>query len=274
MKFLAFTAVALLTDYLALSFQEPSAILQTPQYASKKSLGRCFMSVPNAIDTLTSGLASIVRVDDKGLAGVTIVDNLNSNDDIRLLKLFDVENSNDCRLVRETVTELDLVVEKMIPAAPKSRALIDSSYPDGLPQGQEVPCLVASLTSGDEIVISGASALVKFLKGTFSNESIAVSSGEEKEPLQKVIQAITPLSLLVTSLLRVGRGSNLSPAANEAKRPELPLIMYSYEGNQFCRLVREVLTELDIVRIMNVRAFYILLIENFLPFPAPKSLGV
>ena len=27
----------------------------------------------------------------------------------------------------------------------------------------------------------------------------------------------------------------------------LPLVLYSYEGNQFCRLVREVLTELDLV---------------------------
>ena len=30
-------------------------------------------------------------------------------------------------------------------------------------------------------------------------------------------------------------------------QPEELLILYSYEGNQFCRLVREVLTELDIV---------------------------
>jgi glutaredoxin len=30
-------------------------------------------------------------------------------------------------------------------------------------------------------------------------------------------------------------------------RPGKPLVLYNYEGNQFCRLVREVLTELDIV---------------------------
>ncbi len=35
-------------------------------------------------------------------------------------------------------------------------------------------------------------------------------------------------------------------AKRSVPRPQQPLILYSYEGNQFCRLVREVLTELDI----------------------------
>jgi glutaredoxin len=50
--------------------------------------------------------------------------------------------------------------------------------------------------------------------------------------------------------LRPGRGTEVSPAvtsSSSTKRPEKPLVLYSYEGNQFCRLVREVLTELDII---------------------------
>jgi glutaredoxin len=38
----------------------------------------------------------------------------------------------------------------------------------------------------------------------------------------------------------------VTPAAINAPRPSKALVLYSYEGNQFCRLVREVLTELDL----------------------------
>jgi len=64
-----------------------------------------------------------------------------------------------------------------------------------------------------------------------------------------VIDAFTPVSLAVAGLLRTGRGTSVVPAAsasNQLNRPEKKVVLYSYEGNQFCRLVREVLTELDI----------------------------
>ncbi len=56
----------------------------------------------------------------------------------------------------------------------------------------------------------------------------------------------------MSNLLRVGRGVLVSEAASckavdVVPRPQQPLILYSYEGSQYCRLVREVLTELDIV---------------------------
>ena len=55
-------------------------------------------------------------------------------------------------------------------------------------------------------------------------------------------------STLVTgwmpSLLRLGRGGSVVPTAKKAAKQ---IVLYDYEGNQFSRLVREALTELDLI---------------------------
>ncbi len=55
-----------------------------------------------------------------------------------------------------------------------------------------------------------------------------------------------PVDLLASTLAsvsRFGRGINARPAA---VRPAVPLELYEFEGCPYCRLVREVLTELDL----------------------------
>jgi len=192
-------------------------------------------SVPTALDTLASGLASIVRVSENGLAGVTVAPNVKAQSDIGLT-LYDVENSKDCRLVRELVTELDLVID-IVPVGKGSK----NQAP------KEAPCLVAMANGGDETIVSGVTGISQFLKKTFSKEASEVPT--DGDTLQQVVQAITPVSLGAAGLLRTGRGASVAAAAsasNKVNRPEKKLVLYSYEGNQFCRLVREVLTELDI----------------------------
>ena len=105
----------LLLPLQVLAFQQGGRLHQPERFDS----GRLHMSVPNPLDTLSSGLASIVRVGENGLAGVTVLSTAKAVDGIKL-KLYDIENSNNCRLVRELVTELDLVAE-IIPSAPNSR---------------------------------------------------------------------------------------------------------------------------------------------------------
>jgi arsenate reductase-like glutaredoxin family protein len=224
--------------FLLLSFLCQSFAFQGPSHSHQNvrldSLQ--LSSVPNPIDTSTSGLASIIRVGENGLAGVTVSSNAKAAADIRL-KLYDIENSSNCRVVRELVTELDLVVE-IIPVA--------TSSSNTLPDGAEVPCLVASLPGGEEKVMSGVSDVTEFLKETFSEGTIVVS---KESSLEEVIQALAPVSLFATGALRTGRGIAVTPAVTSSvrvNRPQDKLILYSYEGNQFCRLVREVLTELDI----------------------------
>jgi glutaredoxin len=89
----------------------------------------------------------------------------------------------------------------------------------------------------------------------------------EKEAVDATIEELKDIALNVWNTIgnvlatgfRIGRGREVAaPALADLKnsqqqqqtvvvpRPQKPLVLYNYEGNQFCRLVREVLTELDI----------------------------
>ena len=48
-------------------------------------------------------------------------------------------------------------------------------------------------------------------------------------------------------MVRLGRGSSVVPSSLSGSPPPSALVLYDYDGNQFSRLVREALVELDIV---------------------------
>lgn len=202
---------------------------------------RLQMSVPTQIDTLTSGLASTCRFP----GGITVIQSaskLPEEEKPKLKQLFDVENSRTCRKVRERITELDLVVDIVIPAASNSRVFTDNAYDYALPQGTVIPRLVFAEPSGEERVLSGDEAILAYL-----DESFSVPAINTDEPREQAISLLREAGGYVADFLRIGRGSSVSPVAGAlAPRPARLLVLYSYEGNQFCRLVREVLTELDI----------------------------
>ena len=85
-----------------LSFSQQNGVT-----AKRTRLG---MSVLGPLDIATSGLASIAR-----LPFGTIVVQSDSREDLTdtfsIKVLYDTEESNDCRSVRERITELDLNVE-------------------------------------------------------------------------------------------------------------------------------------------------------------------
>jgi glutaredoxin len=232
--------------YASAAFRSSFKLARMVSQKSDAETTRLRMSVPNPLDTFSSGLASIFRLQ----FGVTASSNIKPNEDIRLIKLYDIENSLACRSVRERVTELDLVIEKVIPAAENSRATSDPSYEDALPSGAAAPCLVVSLPSGEQKVISGDSNILEFLDESYPSEISSESASAKSEPLQDVFEVLKMAGSYAAGWMRPGRGSKVSPAVTSSpsvNRPKKPLILYSYEGNQFCRLVREVLTELDIV---------------------------
>lgn len=169
-----------------------------------------------------------------------------------LTKLYDIENDRDCRVVRERITELDLVVEQVIPAAPNSRVVESSST-----AAISVPTLVAEV-DGKEVTFSGLDNILEFFDDKFSTEkveqpkAVAVEVGDNdgELTLDQIKDQLLDILSYLPGILRAGRGSSVCSAASSSlspSRPAKPLILYSYEGNQFCRLVREVLTELDIV---------------------------
>ena len=235
-------------------------------------------SIPNALDTITSGLASICRLPH----GITVDSNAflpNEQDGIRLRKLYDVENCNSCRLVRERLTELDLIVEMVIPAASNSRAMWDTTYDYAIPMdgggrgggggvGTTIPTLVVSRVDGmgneEERILSGEIEIVNFLNQAFVKPDNSKEKKALFSPLQVALDFINPVGQSFSSVLRTGRGCEVSPScgiqggiddtttlsfslSRRMQRPKQALVLYSYEGNQFCRLVREVLTELDLI---------------------------
>ena len=201
------------------------------------------MSIPDPLDTLTSGLASICRLP----SGVTVQKvAILPEGRLHIKELYDVENNNACRKVRERITELDLVVEKVIPAAPNSRVFTDSSYQNNLAQGTPVPRLVLVDGDGKETVLSGEDDILQFFNDAFPVQS----NGQEDSFRRQAVSILRNAAGKLAGILRTGRGTRVSQAASPSlspPRPNKPLILYSYEGNQFCRLVREVLTELDLV---------------------------
>lgn len=201
-------------------------------------------SVPNSFDTLTSGLASIVRikhgvsVDSEGISmsgpGAKFLP--------KIKKLYDIENSRECRLVRERITELDLVVDNVIPACDNSRAVKASSG------SITVPTMVVE-SEGKEITLEGSDAILGFLDNEFKLKK-PVEEQDEGDEVGELVSKADEVLVFVPGILRAGRGSLVCSAASSSlavPRPEKQLVLYSYEGNQFCRLVREILTELDIV---------------------------
>jgi len=168
----------------------------------------------------------------------------------KLTKLYDIENDMECRRVREKITEYDLVIERVIPATSNSRAIQASSI--------AVPTLVADV-DGKEVTISGADDIIAFFDEKFSTDREAKKDetptiteqmeAEDAIAMDQIKDKLSDLTSFLPGILRAGRGSSVCSAASPSlspPRPEKPLILYSYEGNQFCRLVREVLTELDI----------------------------
>jgi len=201
------------------------------------------MSVPNGFDTLTSGLASIVRLP----FGTIVSSPYPMKDAPKIVALYDMEGNTDCRLVRERISELDLDVETVIPAGDNSRAVTDSAYEyyEG-DAAKDIPRLVIVDESGKR-VYTGRDDVLGCLTDKFGPRKPIVEESEE-ELKKKVVDALVFLSEPLPSFLRFRRALDVAGCARslETPRPSKPLILYSYEGNQFCRLVREVLSELDI----------------------------
>lgn len=161
-----------------------------------------------------------------------------------LKKLYDIENNRACRAVRERITELDLTIENVIPAAENSRVMAFSTKP------KVVPTLVAEV-DGEEVVLAGERKIVEFLDLKFTTNKDKDNSQSEEEvadPPEVIVDLLLKIGSYLPAILRSGRGTKVVSAAYDltAPRPVQTLVLYSYEGNQFCRLVREVLTELDL----------------------------
>ncbi|KAG8457447.1 hypothetical protein KFE25_011302 [Diacronema lutheri] len=201
--------------------------------------GRAAVPRVGPLDTLTSGLASVarlqygVRVSDRLADGTPGLAPLAEPTPSPALTLFEFEACPFCRRVREVVTYLDLVVT-IVPCARGSRHRAEVLARGGKAQ---FPFLVDDAHS---VALYESADIIEHLLARYGAGS-PLPSADFFSPLSTA-------GAFVPTLLRAGRGARVSASAAAVAPPRAPaaLVLYSYEGNQFCRLVREVLCELDL----------------------------
>lgn len=143
------------------------------------------------------------------------------------LALYEMENCPYCRIVREALTTLDL--DAMVYPCPKSglrfRPLVRE-----MGGKEQFPYLVDANTG---VAMYESLDIVEYLYTTYGGR--AAHSARR-------MRALALPSSFAASALRAGRGIRKRAAV----APELPLVLWSFEGSPFARVVREELCELEI----------------------------
>ena len=150
----------------------------------------------------------------------------------RPLELYDFEACPYCRKVREVLCELDLdyVERPVAQGSPRRAELIR------LGGKMQAPYLVDPNT-GTRLYES--EDINAYLRATYGGE-------RSRFALPVVVDTITSA---VASGVRLARGGRCRVTT---ERPGLePLLLYNMEGSPYCRKVREVLAELDLVYLVR-----------------------
>lgn len=175
-----------------------------------------------ALETLSSGLASMARMPIALGQSTSVAPNLRPHKMQENLVFYDGgETDATSREVRECLTFLDLSV-MIYPSGPGCRYVCQSAR-FGTP-----PLLLDG-----EAVATGAD-IVPYLLSKYGVEGT------------KVEDSLRSASHLFASAIRGNRGSRVDVQRALLVPPREPLVLFNYEGNQFCRLVREELFELDL----------------------------
>jgi glutathione S-transferase len=186
------------------------------------------MGIARMIDVTTSLLATVARLGFAERVGKT------GRPPAKLLELYEFEACPFCRKVREALTVLDL--EVMIYPCPKGGTRFRDVVRTRGGKAQ-FPYLVDPNTD------------VEMYESDDINRYLFERYGGGELPLMLSLGPLTLAGSAAASGFRFGRGERYRPA----RRPEQPLELYSYEGSPFCRLVREVLCELELpYRLRNV----------------------
>jgi glutathione S-transferase len=157
------------------------------------------------------------------------------------LILYDVESCPQCRLVREACSMLSLSVTYM-PAlrGGRERAIKEARRIFG-GESASPPLLVDPNTS---VKLSELDAILQYLFRAYGNGQVPWTLRSGPVPVAT--------SMIGVGLFRWGAGGRYRtsnpPSSGEgdddAKAP--PLVLWSYEGSPFCKVVRETLSSLEI----------------------------
>lgn len=183
-------------------------------------------SRPRWLEVATSGLASFTRMPYGTSAGGPPPPT--ASQPTEPIRLYEFEACPFCRRVREAVTDLDLAVEVY-------------------------PCPKGALRHRDAVLQAGGKAMFPYIvdgntgKEMYESEEIVRYLYERyggREVPEGLLES-TKWTGWMPTLLRIGRGMVRYKGATE-EAPQKMLELYNYENNQFARLVREVLCELEL----------------------------
>ena len=178
------------------------------------------------VDLATSYAASVARLG----AGMA-VEPLGQRP-ARTLELYEFEACPFCRKVREALSMLDL--EVLVQPCPKGGGRFREVVVSRGGKAQ-FPWLVDPNT-GCEMYESDA--IVRYLFATYGSGPVPWSLG---------LGPITTAGEMLASAFRPGAGGRYRPA----RQPRVPLELWSFEASPYCRLVREVLSSLELPYLLH-----------------------
>ncbi|MDB5986900.1 MAG: Glutathione S-transferase, N-terminal domain [Nevskia sp.] len=187
--------------------------------------------MPTKVDALIYAFAGTVR----GWRG-SMVRGRSLEQPAQMLKLYDIESSPYCRLVREVLTEMDLDV--LILPCPQggTRFRMEALQVGGR---QQFPLLVDGNTGA---TLYESADIVDYLVRTY----------RKRQPrLRSVAHQLTLASSYLASALMSRPGGIAGAKARSARVPEQPLELYSFEASPFSKPVRARLCELELPYILR-----------------------
>ena len=184
------------------------------------------------IDALVNLLAGTVR----GWRGTTAFAPPDRHPE-KLLKLYDIEASPYCRLVREVLTELDLDVLVLPCPAGGTRFRPEAEAVGGK---RLFPLLVDDNT-GTHLYESAD--IIDYLEATYGRGSVAARGWR---------RSVAVGSSYASSALLWRVGSSITGmTARPSKAPEKPLELYSFESSPYSKRVRARLCELELPYVLR-----------------------
>ncbi|KAK6942585.1 Glutathione S-transferase, N-terminal [Dillenia turbinata] len=151
------------------------------------------------------------------------------------IEIYEFESCPFCRKVREIVSVLDLDV--IFYPCPKKGP---NFRPKVAQMGgkQQFPYMVhKSVDPNTGVAMYESDEIIKYLVGKY---------GDGNVPLMLSLGLFTTLTEGFAMIGRMGRGSSYTPS----RLPPEPLKIWSYEGSPFCKVVREVLVELELPHLL------------------------
>ncbi|KAM1306059.1 hypothetical protein FF1_008564 [Malus domestica] len=146
------------------------------------------------------------------------------------IEIYEFEGCPFCRKVREIVAVLDLDV--LFYPCPQGGPNFRRKVAE-MGGKQQFPYMVDPNTG---FSMYESDDIIKYLVGKYGDGTV---------PLALSLGLLTTLTAGFAMIGRAGKGSRYSPS----KLPPKPLLVWAYEGSPFCKLVREVLVELELPHI-------------------------